>query len=454
MASRLRPSRHVVALLAGVAVFFIALTRGQTDAFVYDAQVYWMLADRLAQGHLSPLPPFPAYIDLRGIWAAIVYLPAVLVSRLAPGFLPQRLVLLENALLIALLAAAILPAIIRRIAPAGGCWPAIVCAALVAVIARGFAPYPLMDLPAVVVVFAAIALLLQSQRWWVLALSGVLFGMAVNLRPAYLMPSALAYVVWLYGAGWRRAPLPLAGAAIALIPQVAVNVIRHGSWLAVPVASWMVTHVQFQHAGYVTRYDTLVGSAITEPRQSFCDPGQATSLVGKSIHGATDLLGHLAQQAPSSLLFLGRKIGASLLWSPATPYAETSFGALTALGLLVLLVSTVGITALAVGWVRHGQRERHRIALLLAFVLGCMATVAGSTPEARFALPIILAGVLGCAAAPSLVCAPLGRRRTRIIIACISAATIFAIVLTLGLSGVSHPAPPGDINAEICALVQ
>jgi len=451
MTSRLRPSRHMVALLAGVAVFLIVLTRGKADAFVYDAQVYWMLTGRLAHGHL---PHLPADIDLRGIWAAIVYLPAALVSKLALGRSPQRLVLLENALLIALLAAAILPAIIRRIAPAGGCGHAIACAALVAVIARGFAPYPLMDLPAAVAIFAAMALLLQPQRWWVLVLSGVLFGMAVNLRPAYLIPSALVYAVWLCGAGWRRAPLPLAGAAIALIPQVAANVIQHGSWRVVPVASGMVTDLQFQYAGYITRYDTLIGSAITEPRQFFCDQGQAASLAGQSIHGAADLLGHLARQMPSSLLFLGRKIGASLLWSPATPYAEISFVAITALGLLVLLVSAVGITALAVGWIRHGQQERHRIAILLAFVLGCMATVAGSSPETRFALPIVLAGVLGCASVPSLVCAPSGRRRTRIITAGISAATISAIVLTLGLSGVSHPAPPGDISAEICALVQ
>jgi len=451
MTPRLRPSRHVVVLLAGVAVFLIVLTRGKAAAFVYDAQVYWMLTEQLTHGHL---PHLPADIDLRGIWTAVVYLPAALIANLAPGYSPQRLVLLENALLIALLAVVILPAIIRRITPAGGCWPSLACAALVTVIVRGFAPYPLMDLSAAVVAFAAIALLLKPQRWWVVVLSGVLFGIAVNLRPAYLIPSAFGYAVWLYRAAWPGALLPLAGVAIALIPQVAANVIQYGSWLAVPVASGVVRDLQFQYAGYITRYDTLIGSAITEPRQFFCDPSQAASLAGQSIHGAAALLGHLARQAPSSLLFLGRKIGASLLWSPATPYAQTSTGALTALSLFVLLVSAAGITALAVGLVRHGQRDRHPVAVLLAFTLGSVATVAGSTPEARFALPIVMAGVLGCAAAPSLVRAPLGQRRTRIIIVGISAAAAWAVFLMLGLSGLAHPAPPGGITAEICALVQ
>jgi hypothetical protein len=162
----------------------------------------------------------------------------------------------------------------------------------------------------------------------------------------------------------------------------------------------------------------------------------------------------LAQQAPSSLLFLGRKIGAALLWSPSTPYAATPSLEVTALALLVLLVSTVGITMLTVGWVWHGHRNRHRMDILLAFTLGAMATVAGSTPETRFALPIVIAGVLGCVAAPSLVCAPFRQQRMRIIIAFISAVAAFNIVGMLGLSGIAHPAPPGEVTAEICTLVQ
>jgi hypothetical protein len=423
-----------------VAVFLIVLTRGPAAVFVYDAQVYWMLTDSLAHGKL---------LDLRGIWADAVYLPVAVIARLTPGNEPYRLVLWENAVLLALLAVAILPTIIGRIVPAASSSgrTTLACAVLVAVTLRGFAPYPLMDLAAAVVAFAAIALLLTSPRWWVLVLSGVLLGVAVYLRPAYLIPVALGYAVWLWSAGWRCAALPLAGAAMALIPQLAVNVIQRGLWLPVPTVWAAVKDVQFRYAGYVTRYDTVTSSAATNPRQFFCDPDQAASLVGQHIIGAADLLAHLAQQAPSSLLFVGRKIGASLLWSPATPYANTSFYAVTALGLLVLLIGTVGITMLAVGWAWRDQR--HGIAVLLAFVVGCMMTIVGATPEARFALPIVVAGVLGCAAAPGLI----GPQRTRRIIAGTAAAVAFIIALLLGLSGIAHPAPPGEANAEICALV-
>lgn len=440
-----RPAVQV--FMAAAAAFLIALSRGRAEAFVWDASVYWAGPMALISGG----DYFDAgMLDYRPAVTLLPYLPAALLSDLA-GTGGRAFVLVENSILIALIGAVIIPAILRHLIPVTRLhlWAsAILSAGLLAI----FAPFPMMDLWAVGLALGGVALILNNRWWWTLT-AGVSLGIAVNMRPAYLLPVALGYVVWACFR-WRHAHWPLIGAAFATLPQMAVNAVHRGTWLFTPVKAQEITETQMQFAAYIVRYDTVAFVDTPSPQQFYCNPDAAVASVQQVVPTSVgELALHFLNTFPTSLVLLAQKAGASLQWDSHTPYGAApasaqGFGFAT---FLVVLVSSVGLLALVKLWVDRKSDSR-TIAVVLAVWFGSLLTVLGSTPESRFALPLVLIGVLGCLVAlpTSLQWRP---RRAAAVGWGAGAVLLVGALLAFGVAGLANPAPAGAVDAFICATL-
>jgi len=434
------------ALAAAVVGFFLSLLRGPAAAFFYDAQMYWLGAKAVVR-----FDDF--YLDgglgIRGALSAFVYSPAALVARVFGDDASGVAVLVQNAVLISLVGAVIVPAIASRVVALRPThvWVSTIIAVLVL---GGFAPYPLMDLWAAALLLVAIVLLMR-RPWWSSILAGGALAAAVNLRPAHLVPAILILLVWAVYR-WRSAWLPLLGAAAALFPQVVVNHVFVRAFSVFPTDTFLITNIQAQYASFTVRYDT-VPFAGTDPRLFFCSPDYASEVVGRIPASSGELASSFLGNLPAAILFMSQKVAATLHWAPITPYAEPA-GTFSPLTLLVIAVCAIGILALVRAAVRTASmRKSPLLPMLFVLWLGCLATLAVSAPESRFALPVVLVGLVGVLVAlPVRASLRVSVLTTRSVWPWIAGTVVLsALLLALGLSGLAHPAPAGDATAATCA---
>lgn len=428
---------------AATISFLLALVHGPTDKFVYDAAGYWAGANALVTGENFF---WAGGLELRGAMTVLVYLPASLASLQFNGghFIA---VLVQNALLIAMLGTFVVPRIVGCLVRTSlkHTW---VSAILCSLLLSGFAPYPLVDLWALTLVLLGIILALEGKSPWLLVLSGCAFAAAINLRPAYLVPVFLAGIAWMIFY-CRRAHWPALGIFLGLIPQIITNGVFTGLWKPWPLSTSDISRIQAQYAPFTVRYDTVAYVPTPAPQQFSCSPVMAASLGDSKPEGTKDILGFFAETFPESVVFMAQKVAASLSWSLATPYSGLPSSHLNILAVLVVLVSVTGLLTM----VQYSAVCQPKLAaaplMLLAVWLGSVATIAGSTPEARFALPIVMIGVIGSVSLVAKL--PDQLRFTTVTALWVGgAAVIVVMLLWLGNTGLSHPAPAGNVTAAAC----
>ena len=213
----------------------------------------------------------------------------------------------------------VVPALLRRVVTIG---PAHVglSTAITGLALSGFAPYPVMDLPAVVCVAVGV-LLLCEVRWWSWILGGGCLAAAVNLRPAYVLPAVLILAVVAI-VRWPPAPLGVVGAAAITGVQAMYGHVRADVWSASPPLADLVRTVQYQYGAYGVRYDTIPFTN-GDPRLWHCSPGMADAMRGQPMPtSASGLLGVMVDNLPTSAGLAMDKFTASLHWSTATPYSH------------------------------------------------------------------------------------------------------------------------------------
>jgi hypothetical protein len=438
--------------IAGAAVlaFFIAVAHGPAGSFVYDAAGYWAGSIAAVSGQDFF---YMGGLEVRGALSTLVYLPAALVTVILGPASAGIAVLVQNALLIAVLGAILIPALVGLFAATP---PVVsyVSALATAVLLGGFVPYPLADLWALSLVLAAVLVVAKSPRSWSrFAVGGMLLGAAFNLRPAYLVPVILIAGAWGYFSRSRVAA-GIAGFLLAFVPQVATNAIFAGTFAPWPVQTFIVSEIQTKYAGFVVRYDTLgyIPDAIS-PQLFYCSPGMAANYLSGTPNGMGELALSFAHHVPTSLKFVAQKVAASLQWSSTTPYAGFASDELSALALSVLCVSALGILGLA--WYavkRHSGSRRTvlaRLTPLFALWLGCVATLGFATPEARFAVPLVVLGIVGCLVVFSSREWSSGVSTPAVLWACGSIALVICL-FWLGQSGLDHPMV-GDVDALSCS---
>lgn len=436
----------VTIVIAAIVAFAIAVLRAPSSQFLYDAYTYWVGA--LAVVHFDNF--FEAGgLTLRGTMSSVVYAPAAMATDVVGGDFSGHSVLVQNALLIAFIGAVLLPRLAGLFAPVNRALT-LACSIVTAVVLGGFAPYPLMDLWAVALVLLSILLAADNPKWWVLIAAGVSVGFAFNLRPAYLVPVVAVAFVWVI-LHRQRALWLVVGGAVSLLPQIAVNLYFARRFLPWPVETSRVVEVQSRYASFVVRFDGVAYHNAANPQLFYCNPEMAGRVDGNLPTGASELLSLYARNLPESIVLMAQKVASSLIWTPDTPYSDLPSLTLGALAVVVVVLSVVGIAGLLWSTVRRGHPSSLRAsAPLLALWLGSVATLAYSTAEARFALPLLLIGIVGCMVAAAHLADRADVSKSSLVWVATGAVLVVLLLLWVGTVGLSYPAPFGDVTPEIC----
>lgn len=428
--------------LVALVVFVATLAQG-TGQIAYDAAGYWQGAQSLLG---NPMDNPALFFALRGALTMVVYLPAAaLAAVLGPEYAPFA-VLVQNSVLIAALAAFVLPWVLAAFAPVRT-GTRLLVAGLLWLTVSGFAPYPVVDLVPVVLFLVALGALRQPRAWW-LVVAGLAIGASVNIRPAYLVAAVLLTAL---AVAWRRraALWVVAGIALSCIPQTVVNRVLYGTLAPFPALSDSLVSLQVGYASYVVRYDTVLDA--TEPRQFFCSPAMADRIETLPTTSG-QLLRLFLESMPTSLWFSVEKVGAGLHWPLATPYGDSDLGLDGLFALTITVVAAVGAVALvravATSWAQWSATSRYTWLAVALLWTGSVVTLVGAAAEARMALPLVVIGVLGCALAATQTTP---RWTARSALAWGGAALAVVVLLSVAAhTGLAHPAEPGDVSLEIC----
>ena len=433
----MRGTRWAIWAVVAAAAFLTGV--GQ---FVFDAEAYWSASLALTHGDA----PFPGYLDLRGVLSTVAYLPAAAVVRIAGETLAGPAVLAQNAVLIGWFAAYLLPALARPWRQLGtrSRW---IGAFLVWVVLHGFAPYPLMDIYAVIAVLTAIVLL-QRKGPISLVSAGLLLGYAANVRPAYLPVIALIAVVTVVARRWRSGWV-LLGGMTALLPQVIYGWVSRGVLSISPAATEGLISLQSGYAAYTVRYDTAPwdgGGA----GQFFCSPAMA-SHVSPLPTTTAELAGAYLSNFSHALPFALEKVAASLHWPLSAPYLHPNPGVDALFAVAVTAIAVVGCAALVCAPILRRRTASRDLwvawGLVSSAVVATIATLAGSATESRFAIPLVLLGVVGVTVVAEAGAASVRANRR----AFVAAGVVAVVVVGLGYAGLSHPAPRVMMTPEVCA---
>lgn len=450
--SRLRASGIPQAPLAAIVVIALQCIHGVANEFVYDAAQYWAGSVALVSGGDTAVA---GVLQMRGALTSVIYVPPALLSALLGPGSASWTVLAWNSLLAVFLCVFLLPRIAAIIArgPASalGMW---ISALAGGAIVSGFSRFPLLDVWAVALALLGLYGLATGTRWWIAGLSGFALMFAANVRPAYLAPVLIAAAVLIFLRP-KVVPWAIPGAALGLVPQLLLNVAVMGTWSVVPVGTSALMNVQATYATFATRYDTVLTPGHF-PGQFYCDPGYAVLQLGdEKPTSAPGVLLSALRHLPESLSFLSGKAAASLHWSFATPYEHPPGPGTSLMAFLVIGVATSGLVALF--WVMTrswGESTPRLVSLsLVGFWAGAVGTLVLSTPETRFAIPVVLIGLIGLLAA---IPSPLRFSRPTIgnVITIVVAVALAVALFALGKAAVGYPMPPGNVvvtSIEVCA---
>lgn len=251
----------LVAWVIATACWALYLALAEHRDLAFDGQFYWTLSDGFdpafdVTDHSDGLRgyAFPLLLRLaRELARPLSDDPAVVVRLLGLALVPALLCVL-------------VPAIAARLSPR--C--AVTVPRLLLLNALFFLSWrldllhPLSDIPALTAMAVGVWLTLRSRSPVVAGLAGVAWGVAMNMRPAYLAAVlvALATLALVEREGRRLAARSLGavlGIALALLPQVAANIEHHDTASPVPVDSSNLTRLQLFQGVQLVRYETYVG---------------------------------------------------------------------------------------------------------------------------------------------------------------------------------------------------
>ncbi|MCU1393888.1 MAG: hypothetical protein JWM34_2316 [Ilumatobacteraceae bacterium] len=424
---------------AFASLLIATLFQRPADRFVYDALAYW----NSAQSVIGGLGPVGAVKRLRGVYSNVMYLPAAVVDKVVGHSVAGLAVLFENAILVALVGAVLLPQIVRiwGDVTASTIWTSCVLTWLV--MAR-FAPYPLSDQWATSLVILVLVCLLRETPQVIVA--GVVAGIAINIRPAFMIPVALISLA-LLRLQWRSAARFLAPALLMQLPQSVYNLVNGYGWRPWPRDVASITSTQASLAAYIVRYDTVT-SGLAAPQLYHCSPQMAAAVASHPPTTVFGLAGSYLTHPMQSLPFVLEKVGAALRWPVSAPYLSSSPSADGLMALMITGVAVVGSAALLWCGVRSHPERRASNSIMAAAWLGFVVTLMTSATETRFALPLIIVAIAGLSsvwASPFAVSRLL--RHPGWALATLGA---FAAIVAAGYIGMRHPASVAFLSITDC----
>lgn len=400
-AARGRPALSAF-LFGTLAAFAVALALG-AKPFYFDSGGYWSLSESFTgSGHFSF---FDFQDPLRGYTLPLILWSLRNVSELVTDN-SSLMVKAFNATTFALIGTVLAPALAKLAWPEAR-WSAIRRLALLAAILvfwNGYLSFPLSDFPALAAALAALVAIGRSSSPPWLLLAGFAGGLALNIRPAYVLLPALMLGLlawsWIEG-GDARPGSPargalcalalLAGFAIVSVPQSISQHKRYGDFDPIPGGSTLAK-VQYTTGLKLQRYDTYLSAT---PRMEYVESHTGAILAGLDDGAVNDLGEYLGLVAAHPITMGGvfvRHLVNGLDQRYTTPFVETiesERGTLDSAWHLLLratgfLIVFLALVRVAVPAIRRGlgpSRWRYPAALAIVAI-----SAAPSAMEARFML--------------------------------------------------------------------
>ncbi|MGH3109604.1 MAG: hypothetical protein ACRDQT_01650 [Gaiellaceae bacterium] len=440
---RVAPEAATFVLVA--AVYWIHFAINGYGRFYHDAAEYWDLGRRFGSDGFSLL----AYDDSSRGYA----LP--LLNRglqwIAEGIRLNdvTIVAIAGGLLAATLGVVVLPRLAGMLfSEARVSWGRVLgLNGLLFLFWRDHLGFPLSDFPALLAACVGVIGLLRGTVPGFL-LAGIVFGLAANMRPAYL-PAVLVVLVVAALPLLRRGALVggacaaafAAGIATVAAPQIAMNREHHETWSPAPADARDIAFVQLNGGLLAQRYETYVGPPDRYPRTKVFYRDPATGgLLDEQIEGygeyARLAVSHPHRLAASYVLHAFN--GLHVLYP--TPYVRDLENTSRGLSVLQYTILFLAVLRLALP---DARRALGRVRWLGVLVLVAPAiTALPGAMEPRFFLPLhVLAYMLVCFG-PRARCSVLGRGVLRqiAIVTAYAAFLVLWIVLTEATAAqIEHP---------------
>jgi hypothetical protein len=395
----------LVAFAIFSVLLFVAHRRHAIDHYPYDSSTYWALA-------VDPWSlPASAYIrgyffpGVLGAWVAA--LSAVGIAQVDAFRLFSSLVYSAGLTILLPETCRLLGGgrinLARRLAPA----------LVLVLVFPGLFLYPLSDVPAALLMWAAVLLLLRSaapdaSRPLLLALlAGCAAGAAYNTRTVYLFSVGLLLLVLVLQARarWRQLCCFALGVVLAGLPQLAVNLRMHDRASMDPTVAYVGGQLFLKQLVWgmgVQKYETyLVDNIVSLP---YPDPTGAKLLARLSKEQEIDtvpayLLAVVRNPAPFLGLYgrhfingLDVRDGRVYMVHPPNGKMLTSFACIS-----VLLIAALALAAGGAGPSAKLPRPALRWTCVGALVLPALVAIPGAM-ETRFLLPLHMALYVAAAA--------------------------------------------------------
>jgi len=439
------------------AVYAAHLFMSGYDRFYYDASLYWQLGQSfVSNGHFSLV----AYSDQYHGYSAPLLYHVVQVVGSALGLGSVTTVKLFGSLLAATLGVVVLPRLARQLFPNASLDVGRVLAlnGLIFLFWRGYFNFPLSDFPALLIATAGLLALLRGRPGGYLA-AGLAFGLAANMRPAY-QPALIACVAVAALVPWRpwnwrlrgaAAGLVLAGAFVAILPQMLINHHQFDKWGPSLPGAKVIALQQLSDGLIAQKYETYVGPAseYPQPQVFHFDPATRHVLEQEGlptttiVFGQYDVIGSYGQylgivaRHPVELAAsYVRHVFNGLDVRYPTPYVRD-------LGDTSILLSLLQYSLMFIAMLRlllpDARRALGRVRWAgLAVLLSPCLTVLASEAESRFFLPVqILIYMLVCFG-PATRVSVLGGSIPRRIGVAVSYAMFILVCLTLSSASLAQ----------------
>lgn len=191
----LKNNKYFSAFIICFMAFFVHLISSGKTIFYYDAEQYWRFGSSFVKdGNFSI---FNYTEGLRGVWFPMILFSLQYINHYLQ-LDPILIVRIFSALYISSFIAFLVPKLISRIYPEIkiSFFNILFFGVLVFIFWRNYFNYPLSDFPAIILLIWGVFFLF-SRKLIVLFFSGILFGMAINIRPIFLI-SLLPVIVFLF----------------------------------------------------------------------------------------------------------------------------------------------------------------------------------------------------------------------------------------------------------------
>lgn len=405
-----RLPRRLVGFVIVFGAYVAYLPTSGYDKFFADAANYWDLSQHFQVaggfslfGFKDQLRGYSYPLSLHGVRSVADVL----------GLGPAATVRILNSAVVAVLGTLVVPSLVLKV------WPTaritlvriLIFNLLIFLFWRDYLNFPVTDFPALLAGWTAVLLALY-RRWYTYLGAGIAAAIALNTRPAYALAAAVLILVVAVRAyrgevfrsrlfsALAAAVFMVAGVAVVLAPQVAINKHSFNRLSPFPLGNKDLSKLQFTGGLQLQKYETTVNPRASSPSAYFSDASTAATLAGHldgkpALSGVREYAG-IALDHPF-LMIRGyfRRIFNGLDVQYTSPYVRNlRADRSTTRSFLLYSLLFAALVTLAISFIRRSLRRVDFVTVGI-LILPALSAIP-SAVEVRFFLPVqlVLFGVL------------------------------------------------------------